>query len=62
MRGDEVSCTSEPVCFCWGGKGGEESFALHLLGASTLYYLVSSSQQPEVEGKFADKDTKAQRG
>lgn len=29
-------------------RGG--SFGLHLLGASTLCYLVSSSQQPEDEG------------
>lgn len=63
-----VFCTQHlSLCvFVGGGKGGGESFALHLLGASTLGYLVSSLQQPEVEENtlfhFADKYTKAQRG
>lgn len=73
VRGDEVcllhnrfSCTtSESVCFYYGGKRGGESFALHLLCASTLCYLVSSSQQPKDEGiptSSCKDNTKAQRG
>lgn len=37
--------------FLLGWQRGGGNFALHLLGASTLCYLVSSSLQPEDEGK-----------
>lgn len=70
MRGDEVrlpsdrfSCTSEPVCFYWGGEGGAVAYIYWVLASYVILFPPHSSlKMKEMLPHFSDKDTKAQRG